>query len=45
MVGVQKGHENEIKNTMDYKKRYRKEAKLLKKQRKSQKKFDEKPIR
>jgi hypothetical protein len=41
---MQKGHENETKNTMDYKKRYRKEARLLKKQQKSQKQSDEKSI-
>jgi hypothetical protein len=36
--------ENETKNTMNYKKWQRKEARLLKKQRKSQKQIDEKLI-
>jgi hypothetical protein len=36
--------ENETKNTMDYKKWQRKEARLLKKQRKSQKQSNEKSI-
>jgi hypothetical protein len=37
--------EKETKNTMDYKKWQRKEAKQLKTNKKTQKKFDEKPIR